>query len=608
MGSRRRGSASSTLPGKRKMEIHLAIMLLLATGVLGQEEDAPAQPECDKDCEESWLYVEFLKKDITGTITEILTEDFKTTQDVDKTVSKTMEKVMKVRESILKRIKDIRKGEEQVCFGHNVKQEEKLSEFRMDVMAILLKIVDLDANSVENLREIGDALIAFRLKISQEVMRVLMLPAPCNSRPPPDTKCPECDALQKLKTTLEKVRDCATEKKADEEQTEDAGEGAPEGGEEDGGAEGGEECVEPPMFAMEFIQANGVLDEDIALLYTQIIETTNETIRTESLDMLTMLKEQREKIDVHISNLLEEENPEKIKKYVTSSMRSDIININIKYEDCLEKNCKGTPSPCDSCGATKVDEMRDKMREYTANLDSQREEEDKKEFIREDLINYINGLNTKSSQLLKKKVESADGKLEKCDQEELQVINDCKGPMWMLVNTTIFESLEEVRAMVVVMDEQLKEKRGDFCDNDEGPPPTDDNNCEWEEYEHTKKFLIKVDDVIQKGLFKNADKTNTLIGFVETQSMFDERVKKLFVDEVRCPGELDQIKKKYMVLLNKCMVEFMRPSVDFANMSRFQRIQCIKGLRNELEDRTAQLLQYELNNSLKAIDEAPGSA
>merc|ERR1711963_1157502 len=590
MGSRRRGSASSTLPGKRKMEIHLAIMLLLATGVLGQEEDAPAQPECDKDCEESWLYVEFLKKDITGTITEILTEDFKTTQDVDKTVSKTMEKVMKVRESILKRIKDIRKGEEQVCFGHNVKQEEKLSEFRMDVMAILLKIVDLDANSVEDLREIGDALIAFRLKISQEVMRVLMLPAPCNSRPPPDTKCPECDALQKLKTTLEKVRDCATEKKADEEQTEDAGEGAPDGGEEDGGAE----CVEPPMFAMEFIQANGVLDEDIALLYTQIIETTNETIRTESLDMLTMLKEQREKIDVHISNLLEEENPEKIKKYVTSSMRSDIININIKYEDCLEKNCKGTPSPCDSCGATKVDEMRDKMREYTANLDSQREEEDKKEFIREDLINYINGLNTKSSQLLKKKVESADGKLEKCDQEELQVINDCKGPMWMLVNTTIFESLEE--------------KRADFCDNDEGPPPTDDNNCEWEEYEHTKKFLIKVDDVIQKGLFKNADKTNTLIGFVETQSMFDERVKKLFVDEVRCPGELDQIKKKYMVLLNKCMVEFMRPSVDFANMSRFQRIQCIKGLRNELEDRTAQLLQYELNNSLKAIDEAPGSA
>ena len=47
---------------------------------------------CDKDCEESWQYVEFLKNDINGNITEILT-NFKTTQDGDKAVTKTMEKV-----------------------------------------------------------------------------------------------------------------------------------------------------------------------------------------------------------------------------------------------------------------------------------------------------------------------------------------------------------------------------------------------------------------------------------------------------------------------------------------------------------------------------------
>ena len=76
---------------------------------------------------------------------------------------------MEVRESILKRIKDIRKEEVEICVGHNVKQEEKLSEFRMDIMAILLKLVDLDANSIESLREVGDSLIAFRLKISTEV-------------------------------------------------------------------------------------------------------------------------------------------------------------------------------------------------------------------------------------------------------------------------------------------------------------------------------------------------------------------------------------------------------------------------------------------------------
>merc|ERR1711990_823187 len=265
MGSRRRGSASSTLPAKKKMEIHLALLLLLATGVLGQEEDAAAQPECNKDCEESWKYVEFLKENINGNITEILT-NFKTTQDGDKAVTKTMEKVMEVRESILARIKDIRKEEIEVCVGHNVKQEEKLSEFRMDIMAILLKLVDLDANSIESLREVGDSLIAFRLKISTEVMRILMLPAPCNSRPPPNTKCPECDALEKLKKTLEKLRDCAADKKeddaaADDAAADDAGDDAAAGdGADDGGADGGAECMEPPMFAMELIGANGDLD------------------------------------------------------------------------------------------------------------------------------------------------------------------------------------------------------------------------------------------------------------------------------------------------------------------------------------------------------------
>ena len=154
------------------------------------------------------------------------------------------------------------------------------------------------------------------------------------------------------------------------------------------------------------------------------MQSTNETVRTESLDMLTMLKEQREKIDVHISNLLEEEEDEKIKKYVTSTMRGDIINIKIKYEDCLEENCKGTSVPCESCGATKVDEMREKMREYTANLNSQKKDEDKKEFIREDLINYINKLNQDSRKLVTKKV--TDGPLEKCEEEELKVIEDCK--------------------------------------------------------------------------------------------------------------------------------------------------------------------------------------
>ena len=78
---------------------------------------------------------------------------------------------MDIREKILARIKDVRKGEVEVCFGHNVKQEEKLSDFRMNVMQILLELVKTDASSIENLRKVGADLVKFRGVISAEVRR-----------------------------------------------------------------------------------------------------------------------------------------------------------------------------------------------------------------------------------------------------------------------------------------------------------------------------------------------------------------------------------------------------------------------------------------------------
>merc|ERR1719400_982609 len=190
------------------------------------------------DCEESWEYVEFLKKDISDEVTEILT-NFKTTQDGDKAVEETMSKVMNIRETILKRIKDLRKGEEEV------------SDFRMNVMQILLELVKIDASSIENLRKVGDDLVKFRGVISAEVMRVLMLPAPCKDTPAIPTDCPNCDALEKVKKALEKLRECATDKEEDagDEQAEEGAEDAAEDGAEDGAAEEGGECMEPPMFS-----------------------------------------------------------------------------------------------------------------------------------------------------------------------------------------------------------------------------------------------------------------------------------------------------------------------------------------------------------------------
>ena len=78
---------------------------------------------------------------------------------------------MSIREAILERIKGLRKGDIEICTDQNVKQEEKLSEFRMEVMGILLDLVDADASTIDNLKGISKKLLDFRKTISDEVSR-----------------------------------------------------------------------------------------------------------------------------------------------------------------------------------------------------------------------------------------------------------------------------------------------------------------------------------------------------------------------------------------------------------------------------------------------------
>ena len=87
-----------------------------------------------------------------------------------------MEQVMKIRESLLKRIKDIRKFDIEIDPTQNIKKEQMLSVFRMEIMTILFKLGDKDAASIDKLKEISHDLLRFQMSISNEVMRMLMLP------------------------------------------------------------------------------------------------------------------------------------------------------------------------------------------------------------------------------------------------------------------------------------------------------------------------------------------------------------------------------------------------------------------------------------------------
>ena len=145
------------------------LLLLILGSVLGQQ-GAQEGEEC-VPCEEAWEYVEFLKTEINVPVTQML-QDFKNSGTAEQIVSQIMNVVMDIREVILTRIKAIRKAEDSVVIcpeQKNIKQEEKLSEFRMEIMSILLKLVESEAAS--NLKDISSQLLKFRSSITGEVRR-----------------------------------------------------------------------------------------------------------------------------------------------------------------------------------------------------------------------------------------------------------------------------------------------------------------------------------------------------------------------------------------------------------------------------------------------------
>ena len=69
-------------------------------------------------------------------------------------------------------------------------------------------------------------------------------------------------------------------------------------------------------------------------------------------------------------------------------------------------------------------------------------------------------------------------------------------PMWMLVNSTIFNEIDETQVMVEALIDLMKGLKVQFCGVEDGDPIRDIGNegpnCQWEEYQQTKEYLEKV--------------------------------------------------------------------------------------------------------------------
>ena len=476
---------------------------------------------------------------------------------LDDTVAKTMTQVMEIRESLLDRIKMIRKEEIYVDPDQNIRQEEMLADFRMSVMEILLKLVDKNAAKTEHLKEISQDLLRFKIALGNEVMRILMLPEKTSGpvRPDRDQNCYQCASLKDISNLVENLVECAKK-----EESEDGGDApdydapvvdAGEDGDGDTSAPG-TDCVPPQMYAMDLISANEIIDKEITEHYGKIVVAKDEE-RKKLFDNLESFKQLRNSIDEIITKLMNEgsnaDADQKLKKTIQRGLTKTSNELKDKVTDCQKEFC---PNDCESCAADILVEAKDKMEFFKeSTLAGSEDEASKKDSIRTDLIKYITDTGNEARKIL---INKASGPISACETEKLDTYKKLKSPMWMVVNTTIFSDLAMVEEMVEAMIANLDEMIDERCGSDAVIVKVNNAlNCEWDEYEETKNYLEIVDGIIQKNLLKAPEdaeaeqaKVEALLGFVDIQAAFDKRVKALFEANLECPDEAKQIKSEYM--------------------------------------------------------------
>lgn len=503
---------------------------------------------------------------------------------LDQAVEEALKDVMVIREELLAEIRNLRK--DGVAEDRRIRAEEKLSEFRMDVMTILLSLVDEEAANAVNLKEISRLLLAFKQKLSNEVMRILMLPPPSGNIPTPTSDdCEGCEIYTQMRENLNDITTCS---------------------------EAGNCDLAPNMWFMYLITVTDLIDEEIKKLYNQLIGTTEDIQRQLFRDLLDTLKQirdgdgGREGIDEIISKMIEAGDNEKdLKSLINSNLKRIVDDLSRREEECKEK-CTN----CNDCLVIKLKETIEKMKTFDSNIvnslyGEQSEKERVRQQVREEMIEYINENNGVYLRVLTLRAEGNE--IDSCEERWSVWFKDTlKVPMWMLVNTTIFAEYSEIeltiKQSIVLLEEMLTDPEVNECSSTPKPPPPPEN-CEWNEYEQTKLYLERVDQTIQESLFKNgqASRVGALLAFVQLQGMMDDRVKELYEDQtvLHCPNEIPFIKKKYMHTLGDCMQEFMDTNDEgFGKLTRLRRISCTKRLRSMMEQRMADLLTFEINTNL----------
>lgn len=565
-----------------------------------QVEGGAEEESAEDECEEAWEYVEFMKKEVKENIETILQDTlFQPRPLLEETVTKTMEEVLGIRDAILGRTKAIRSKEDSVkiCPEQNIKQEEFLTQIRMQIMSVLLSLIEKDAATPEKLQDVGKQLLAIRTKVNGEITRMIMLrESEASTRTVPKDDC-DCGILGELVEGLDNVIN--QEKKEEDQPAEEDQEG------EDGAdaqAQGAEAGDDNPVQQLTMLLMT--VDAEIRTLYNEILGELDDAARDALSQELQDLKGISNGLHEALS-LLSDLNPEEDQDDIEKILRREVRAVRNDAKSLLEDCQQRCPGECDSCGAERIDEVADKLADYKANLEDLSEEE-AKESIRGDLMQYLTQTNADMTDLLREKAEN--DKLDECGMEKLDVINKVKGPLWMMVNITIFGDANTMTEMVNALEQALSEMRSQYCgpDNSTAPEPKSDdtNECDLEEINKAKEWISDIDEIIANDIFKNENdegRRKAMLGLIDLKSVMDDRVRELFQDNLQCKEEVEQIKNIYAQKITDCLSEMMNPRYRFDLLGRAERVQCVKDLRILLEDRRGVLLMREIEARINRI-------
>jgi len=542
---------------------------------------------------------------------------------LETTVGEAMTQVLSIRDAILERTKKIRTGDESItiCPDQDVNQDQFLSTARMEVMTVLLSLIEQDAATPEKLQEIGKQLLSVRTKVNTEITRIIMLRETGIRRSIPTGEC-DCGILEDIVDGLNTVigNDKENTEVIEEGAKEDAGDGAEDAagdaageaagedagaGGEAGGEEGGD--VSPVEGLTMTLM---MIDQRIEELYNQILTELDEEKRTTAFEELTNLKDiSLQMNDVIAKMVTEDPESEDGKRKIQKLVDRDVKKLRNDVERQVGQCQQDCPSECDSCGSAKIEELKIKLQEYKSIIEDL-EEEEAKENIRNDLLQYLTKANTDMTDLLKQKAESEDGAtLEVCGLEQLEVLESVKGPMWMMVNVSLYEAEDALSEMITAIEAALDEMGSKYCTiGPRAPDQPKEDTCDLDEISKARDFITDIDKIISENLFKANDdeaRKNAMLGIIELKSSMDDRVRQLYTDTNICHEEVHEIKNTYTDQLTKCLSEMMNPRVDFTGKSRAERVQCVKELRITIEDRRGVLLLREVEKSIQQAQETP---